>query len=119
MASGSTQPLTEMSMSKLPVGKGRLEHKADNLTAVCEPIVYKTWEPRHLTTLRAFTACYRDRFAFFTLLLLLLAVLVAAAAVVVVVVVVLSFSLITGISPGTSLQPEVHPIKYQYIPCYM
>jgi hypothetical protein len=31
MALGSTQPLTEMGTSNLPVGKGRLARKADNL----------------------------------------------------------------------------------------
>jgi hypothetical protein len=35
------------------------------LTAICEPIVYKMWEPRPLTTLWDSTACYRDRFTFF------------------------------------------------------
>jgi hypothetical protein len=59
MALGSTQPLTEMSMRNLPGGKGQLERKAD-LTAICEPIIYKIWEPRHVTTLWAFTACYKD-----------------------------------------------------------
>jgi hypothetical protein len=39
MPLGSTQPLTEMSTRHLPVGKGRPERKADNLTAICEPIV--------------------------------------------------------------------------------
>jgi hypothetical protein len=40
MALGSTQPLTEMSTRNLPVGgKGRPVRKADNLTAICEPIV--------------------------------------------------------------------------------
>jgi hypothetical protein len=39
MALGSTQPLTEMSTRNLPVGKGRPARKADNLTALCEPIV--------------------------------------------------------------------------------
>jgi hypothetical protein len=39
MALGSTQPLTEMSTRNLPGGKGRPAVKADNLTAVCEPIV--------------------------------------------------------------------------------
>jgi hypothetical protein len=39
MALGSTQPLTEMSTRNLPGGKGRSERKADNLTAICEPIV--------------------------------------------------------------------------------
>jgi hypothetical protein len=37
-------------------------HKADNLTAICEPIVYRMWESRHFTTLWAFTACYRSSF---------------------------------------------------------
>jgi hypothetical protein len=39
MALGSTQPLTEMSTRNLPVGKGLSARKADNLTAICEPIV--------------------------------------------------------------------------------
>jgi hypothetical protein len=37
----STQPLTEMSTMNLPGSKGRPERKADNLTAVCDPIVKK------------------------------------------------------------------------------
>jgi hypothetical protein len=36
---GSTQPLTEMSIRNLLAGKGRPARKADNLTAICEPIV--------------------------------------------------------------------------------
>jgi hypothetical protein len=39
MALVSTQPLAEMSIRNLPGGKERTERKADNLTAVCEPIV--------------------------------------------------------------------------------
>jgi hypothetical protein len=39
MALESTQPLTEMSTSNLPGGKGRPARKADKLTAICEPIV--------------------------------------------------------------------------------
>jgi hypothetical protein len=39
MALGSTQPLTEMSTRNLPVGKGWPTRGADNLTAICEPIV--------------------------------------------------------------------------------
>jgi hypothetical protein len=35
---GSTQPLTEMSTRNLPGVKGGPEGKADNLTAICEPI---------------------------------------------------------------------------------
>jgi hypothetical protein len=64
MSLGSTQPLTEMSTTNLPGGKERPARKADNLTAVCEPIVWKMWEPRRLTTLWASTACYRDSFTF-------------------------------------------------------
>jgi hypothetical protein len=41
MALGSTQPLTEMSTRNLPGGKGRPARKADNLTAICEQIMYK------------------------------------------------------------------------------
>jgi hypothetical protein len=40
MALGSTQPLTETSTRNLPGGKGRPVRRADNLTAICEPIVY-------------------------------------------------------------------------------
>jgi hypothetical protein len=39
MALGSTQPLTEMSTGNLRLGKWRPARKADNLTAICEPIV--------------------------------------------------------------------------------
>jgi hypothetical protein len=39
MALGSTQPLTEMSTRNLPGGKGRPARKAENLTAIYEPIV--------------------------------------------------------------------------------
>jgi hypothetical protein len=50
MTLGSTQPLTEMSIRNLPGGKGWPVCKADNLTAICEPIVYKMWESRRLAT---------------------------------------------------------------------
>jgi hypothetical protein len=62
MALGSTQPLTEISTRNLPGGEGRPARKADNLTAICEPIVYKMWEPQHLTALWVSTARYRDTF---------------------------------------------------------
>jgi hypothetical protein len=64
MALGSNQPLTEMSTRNLPAVKGWPARKTDNLTDICEPIVYKMWEPRRLTTLWASTACYRDSFTF-------------------------------------------------------
>jgi hypothetical protein len=56
MALGSTQPVTEMSNSNVPGSKERPARKADNLNANCEPIVYKIWEPRRLTSLWASTA---------------------------------------------------------------
>jgi hypothetical protein len=39
MAMGLTQPLPEMSTKNLPGGKGRPARMADNLTAICEPII--------------------------------------------------------------------------------
>jgi hypothetical protein len=39
MTMESTQPLTEMSTRNFPGGKGWLEPKADNLTAISERIV--------------------------------------------------------------------------------
>jgi hypothetical protein len=39
MVLGLTQPLTEMSTRNLLGGKGRPARKADNLVAICEPIV--------------------------------------------------------------------------------
>jgi hypothetical protein len=65
------QPLTEMSTRNAPGGKGRTTHKAD-LTAICELIVHKMWEPRRLTTLWASTACYRDIFTYIYNMLLLM-----------------------------------------------
>jgi hypothetical protein len=44
--------------------KRRPVREADNLTAICEQIVWKMWERRPLTNLWAFTACYRDSFTF-------------------------------------------------------
>jgi hypothetical protein len=55
MALELTYPLTEMTASKILGGGGgfeaRPERKANNLTAMCEPIVYTMWDPRHFTTL--------------------------------------------------------------------
>jgi hypothetical protein len=55
--------LDKVSSVNLP-GGGRPARKADNLTAICEPIVYKMWEPRRPTNLWASTACYRESFTF-------------------------------------------------------
>jgi hypothetical protein len=70
MTLGWTQPITEMSTRNLPEVKGRPARKADNLTAICEPIVYKVWEPRRLANLWVFMACYRDSFTFCLLMIL-------------------------------------------------
>jgi hypothetical protein len=64
MALGSNQPLTEMRTRNLPGGEGRPALKTDNLTAICEPTVWKMWKLRRLTTLWASTACYKDSFTF-------------------------------------------------------
>jgi hypothetical protein len=55
MPLGSTQPLTENEYQETSWGV-----KAGNLIAICGPNVYKMWEPRRLTILWAFTACYMD-----------------------------------------------------------
>jgi hypothetical protein len=55
-----------MSTRNLPWGKRRPVRKSDNLTTISEPIVYKMWEPRRLTTLCAFTACWGMALRFFT-----------------------------------------------------
>jgi hypothetical protein len=39
MALEATQPLAKMSTRNLPGGKKRPARRADNLTAICEPIV--------------------------------------------------------------------------------
>jgi hypothetical protein len=64
MALGSTQPLTEMSARNFPGDRERPARKADDLTAICEPIAWKMWEPRRLTTLWAFTPCYEGNVTF-------------------------------------------------------
>jgi hypothetical protein len=51
MALGLTQPLTEMSTRNIHGDKARPARKADNLTAIPEQIVKKTWDPWRLTTL--------------------------------------------------------------------
>jgi hypothetical protein len=57
MALRSTQLLPEMGTRNLSGGKERSARKAD-LTAICEPIIWKKWEPRFLKTLWVSTACY-------------------------------------------------------------
>jgi hypothetical protein len=43
-------------------GEGQPMLMGNNLTAICEPIVEKMWELRHITTLLTFTDCYRNIF---------------------------------------------------------
>jgi hypothetical protein len=52
--------LTEMGIRNLPGGRGLSVYKDDNLTAICELIAYKVWEPRRLTIPWASMASYRE-----------------------------------------------------------
>jgi hypothetical protein len=36
--------------------------RADNFTAICDPIVYTMWDPHYLTSLYAPTTCHEDSF---------------------------------------------------------
>jgi hypothetical protein len=51
MTLGSTKPLIETRPGILPGIKARPARKANNLTAICDPIDYKMWEPRRVTIL--------------------------------------------------------------------
>jgi hypothetical protein len=55
---GLTQSLTDTSASYIPGCRARPARKADNLSFICEPIVYKMCEP--LLTLEFSTTCYAD-----------------------------------------------------------
>jgi hypothetical protein len=61
-----TQPLTETSTRNIQImflhSKEWLPCNADNLTAICEPIVYTMCDPQPLS---ASTACYGDSLTFF------------------------------------------------------
>jgi hypothetical protein len=57
MALGSNEPLTDMSTTNLPGGRGRQTRKADNLTTIFEPTVENV-EASTSTSLWAFTACH-------------------------------------------------------------
>jgi hypothetical protein len=48
-----TQNLTKKKeyQKTILVARARPAHKVDNLTAVCEPIIWAMWELQHLTTL--------------------------------------------------------------------
>jgi hypothetical protein len=44
-----------------------LVRKADNITAICEPIVWIMWEPQYLTTICASMTWYGDSFTFISI----------------------------------------------------
>jgi hypothetical protein len=58
-----------MSTRNLPGGKARPTRKADNLTAICEAIVYIMREPRRLVTIYTSTESYKDSFRLLCFLL--------------------------------------------------
>jgi hypothetical protein len=67
MALESTQPLSEMSTRNLPGGRNRPAPRADNLTAICEPNV---WKCGSLNLLQGLHDMYRDTFTLpFTIVL--------------------------------------------------
>jgi hypothetical protein len=51
MTLGFTQNLTELSIRNLPGGKWLPTPNADNLTAICDPILYTVWDSRCLSAL--------------------------------------------------------------------
>jgi hypothetical protein len=65
MALGLTQPLKEVGAIRYFWDKARPERKADNLSAINEPIFYTLWRPRIFTTPQTFTVCYRDSFTYY------------------------------------------------------
>jgi hypothetical protein len=72
IALGSTQPPTEMTTRNFPWGvEGVRRVGLTSLPPSASRISRQNmWEPRRLTTLCAFTTCYRDNFTFFTFYLL-------------------------------------------------
>jgi hypothetical protein len=59
VALGPIQPPIKVSIGNLSGHKDRLARKNNKLAANYDPIVWKMWEPRRLTTLWASTACYK------------------------------------------------------------
>jgi hypothetical protein len=55
-----TRPLSEISTRNLPGSKERPARKADNFTAICEPIIWKMCDPQSPIIIQVSTACYKD-----------------------------------------------------------
>jgi hypothetical protein len=64
MTSSGLEPATFRLVAFFLGSKARPARKADNLNAICEPLVKKLWDPQRLTALWAFTAWYSDSFIF-------------------------------------------------------
>jgi hypothetical protein len=60
--------LTELSSRNRSVSKVWQACKADILTYICDMIFYSMWDLRRLRKLQDTTACYRERFTYFTTL---------------------------------------------------
>jgi hypothetical protein len=59
----STSDRNEYHKQEMLLGsRVRQARKAENLAAICEPIVYTMCDLRHLATLYVSTACYKDSF---------------------------------------------------------
>jgi hypothetical protein len=66
MAMGLTQLLTEMSIGIFLGDKGRPVRKADNLTAICEPIVWRKCGRLDLSQpYGPAQACYKESFTLY------------------------------------------------------
>jgi hypothetical protein len=69
MTLGLSKSLTEMSTRNLPGGEGgelrAMVREVEKITAICEPIVRRMWEPRRFINISAFAACYRYSFTIF------------------------------------------------------
>jgi hypothetical protein len=85
------------------VGKGRSARKADNLTAICKPTVYKMWEPRRLTILWAFTAYYRDSFTLFTFIIIILIIMTIVNSTIITAMIIIIITIIIIIIPVTDV----------------
>jgi hypothetical protein len=51
--------------------------KADKASAICEPFVYKMWEPRRLTALSASRVCYKGSFTFIIIIIVIIIIIIS------------------------------------------